>query len=55
MDRKLGGDRGFLQRVGFGARLFRRDLDRDDVFAALEQCFQHRLAERLLAVNDDAH
>ena len=49
------GERGFLQRIGLGARLFRRDIDRDHVVAALEQCFEHGFAEGLLAVNDDTH
>ena len=36
IDRQLGGERGFLQRIGLGAFLFRRDIDRDHVLAALE-------------------
>ena len=33
----------------------RRDVDGDDLLAALEQRLEHRLAERLLAVNHDTH
>ena len=55
IDRQLCGQRRFLQRIGLGARLLRRDIDGDDILAALEQRFEHRLAERLLAVNDDTH
>ena len=55
IDRKLRGERRFLQRIGLGARLFRRNIDGDDIFAALDQRFEHRLAERLLAMNDDTH
>ena len=55
IDRKLGSERGVLERVGLGARAFRRDIDRDHVVAALEQCFEHCFAERLLTMNDNAH
>jgi hypothetical protein len=55
IDRQLGRHRRFLERIGLGARFFRRDIDGDDILAALEQRFEHRLAERLLAVNDDTH
>ena len=55
MHRKLGRKRRFLQRIGLGAGLLRRDIDGDDFVAALEQRFEHRLAERLLSVNDDTH
>ena len=55
MHRQLRGERRLLQRIGLGAWLFRRDIDGDDVLAALDQRFKHRLAERLLAVNDDTH
>ena len=55
IDRQLGGERRFLQRIGPGAFLLRRDIDGDDVLAALEQRLQHRLAEGLLAVNHDTH
>ena len=55
IDRQVGRERGFLQRIGLRARLLRRDIDGDDILAALEQRFQHRLAERLLAVDDDTH
>ena len=55
IDRQLGGERGFLQRIGLGARFLRRDIDGDHVLAALEQRFQHRLAEGLLAVDHDTH
>ena len=54
-DRQLRGERGFLQRVGLGAFLLRRDIDADDVLAALDQRLQHGLAEGLLAVNHDTH
>jgi hypothetical protein len=36
IDRKLGGDRSFLEGISLGAFLFRRDVDGDHVFAALE-------------------
>ncbi len=55
MDRKLGRQRRLFQRVGFRAGLFRRHIDGDDIVAALEQRFQHGLAERLLPVNHDTH
>ncbi len=55
MHRQTRRERRFLQRIGFGARLFRRDIDRDDIVAALEQRFEHGFAESLLAVNDDTH
>ena len=55
VDRQPGGERGLLQRIGLLARLLRRHIDADDVLAALEQRLEHRLAEGLLAVNDDAH
>ena len=55
MDRKLGRKRRFLQRIGLGARLFRRDIDCDDILAALDERVEHRLAESLLPVNDDTH
>ena len=53
--RQLGRERRFLERIGLGAGLLRRDVDGNDLLAALEQRFEHRLAERLLPVNDDAH
>ena len=55
IDRQLRRDRGFLQRVGLGALFFRRDIDADDILAALDQRLQHGLAEGLLAVNHDTH
>src|SRR5262245_18765760 len=55
IDRELGSNCGFLEWIGFGAFFFRRHVDRDDVIPALEQRFQHSLAEGLLAVNDDTH
>ena len=55
IDRQLRRDRGFLQRIGLGAFFFRRDIDADDVLAALDQRLQHGLAEGLLAVNHDTH
>ena len=55
MHRQLGRDRRFLQRVGLGAFLLRRDVDGNDLLAALEQRFKNGLAERLLAVDDDTH
>ena len=53
--RQFRGQRGFLQRIGLGAFLLRRDIRRDDIVAALEQRLQHGFAERLLAVNNDTH
>ena len=55
IDRKLGGERRFLQRIGLGAFLLGRDIDGDHVLAALDQRFEHGLAEGLLAVNHDTH
>ena len=55
IDRKLRGKRRLLQWVGFRAGLFRRDIDRDDIFAALDERFEHSLAERLLSVNHNTH
>src|ERR1700761_5756427 len=55
IDRQIGCERRVLQRVGLGTRLFRRRVDGDDIVAALKQRFEHRLAERLLAVNHDTH
>src|SRR3974390_3640122 len=55
MHRQASGERGLLQRIGLGARLFRRDVDRNPVVAALQERFQPRLAEGLLAVNHDTH
>ena len=36
IDRQLGGERRFLQRIGLRALLLRRDIDGDDVLAALD-------------------
>src|SRR5262249_29811039 len=55
MHRKLGGKRRFLQRVSFRARALRRNVNGDDILAALEQRFEYRFAERLLTVNYDTH
>ena len=55
IDRQLRGERRFLERIGLRAFLLRRHIDGDDVIAALEQRFEHRLAEGLLAVNHDTH
>jgi len=55
IDRKLRGDRRFFERIGLLARLFGRDVDRDDLFAAFKQRLQHGLAEGLLPMNDDSH
>ncbi len=55
MHRQLGGERRLFERIGLGTFLLRRDIDGDDVLAALDQRFEHRLAERLLAVNDNTH
>ena len=55
VNRQLGGERRFLQRVGFLARLLRRHIDGDHFIAAFEQRLEHRLAEGLLAVDDDPH
>ncbi len=49
------GERRFLQGIGLGALFFRRDIDGDDVLAALDQRFQDGLAEGLLAVDHDTH
>ena len=54
-DRQLGRQRRLLQRIGLLAGLLRRDIDADHVLAALEQRFQHGLAEGLLAMDHDAH
>jgi hypothetical protein len=53
--RQIGSKRRFLQRIGLGTGLLGRDIDADDVLTALDQRFQHGLAECLLAVNDDTH
>jgi hypothetical protein len=55
MDRKLGRERRLLERIGLGARAFRRDVDGNHVLAALEQRFKHCFAECLLAVNNYSH
>ena len=55
MHRKARGERRLLQRVGLLRRLLGRHIDGDDVLAALQQRIENRLAEGLLAVNDDAH
>ena len=55
INRQLGGERRFFQRIGLGAFLLGRDISRDDILAALDQRFEHRLAECLLAVNDNTH
>ena len=55
IDRQLGRDCRFLQRVGLLAGLLRRDIDADDVLAALQERLQHGLAEGLLAMDHDAH
>ena len=55
IDRQLGGDRGFLERIGLGAGLLGRDIDRDHLVAALQQRFQHGFAEGLLAMDHDTH
>ena len=55
MDGQVGGERRFLQRIGLGARLLRRDIDRDHFSPRLMQRFQDGLAERLLAVDYDTH
>ena len=55
IDRKLGGECGLLERIGLCARAFRGDIDGDHILAALEQRFEHRFAECLLAMNNDAH
>jgi hypothetical protein len=49
------GERGFLERIGLGARLFRGDIDGDHFIAALQERFQHGLSEGLLAMNYDTH
>src|SRR2546423_10480932 len=53
--REAGGKRGFHQRVGLLPRLLRRHIDGDNVLAALDERFEHCLAERLLAMNHDTH
>ena len=53
--RQLGRQRRFLERIGLLAGLLRRHIDADDVLAALQQRFQHGLAEGLLAMDHDAH
>ena len=55
MHRQVRGDRCFLERIGFRALLFRRDVNGNDVIAALGQCLKHRFAERLLSVHDNTH
>src|SRR6185503_7882545 len=45
----------FHQRVGLLPRLLRRHIDGDNIFAALQQGFEYRFAERLLAVDHDTH
>src|SRR5262245_42147976 len=55
MHGKFGSKRRFLEWIGPGAFVFRRDIDGDDILTALEQRFQHGLAEGLLAVNDNTH
>ena len=55
IDRKLGGERRLLERVGLLAWFLGRAIDRDHVLAALDERFEHGLAERLLAMNDDPH
>jgi hypothetical protein len=53
--RQLVLERRLLERVGSRALLVGCAIDRDHLFAALEQRFQHRLAERLLPDQRDPH
>src|SRR6185437_15211780 len=55
IDRQLGGERGFLERIGLLPRLLGRHVDGDHLVTALEQRLEHRLAEGLLAVDDNTH
>jgi hypothetical protein len=49
------GEREFLERIQLRARLVGRAVDADDLLAAIEQRFEHRMAEGLLAVEQDTH
>ena len=55
MDRQIGRQRRFFERIDFLPRLFRRNINCDDIFTALQQRFQHGLSESLLPMNDDTH
>src|SRR5688500_13904552 len=55
IDRQVRRHRGFEQRIRLRAGFGRRDVHRDDILAALQQRFEHRFAERLLAVDHDTH
>src|SRR5262245_7306203 len=56
MDRQAAGQRRLLQRIDPSAlRRIGGAVDSDDVFATLEERFQHALTECLLPVDDDAH
>ncbi len=55
VQRQLQGERGLFHRVGLLPFLVGRHIDADDVLAALDERLEHRLAECLLPMNDDAH
>ena len=55
VDRKVGGERRFLERVSLLAFLFRRDIDADYIVTALQERFEYGFSEGLLAMHDDTH